>query len=266
MGKALELITGFVTAPGTTQTNLVMAAGNSLTIRNASPGSKISLIQLWADVQVAGILRVRSPQMHDNVQGIRYRSVISEPDPLLPWGNLQPMTAQDTLQADLSGSGIAADIETACMLIAYDDLPGISGQFIDYSGVQSRIVNLVTVENSVTTTAVGGYTGEEAINADFDLLHANTDYAIMGYTVNIECAAVRYLSSDFGNLGVGGPGNDTDKFLTANWFSTLSRKSGMPLIPVFNSANASSVLISCATDENGAANPVIVNTVLAELQ
>lgn len=264
MGKALELITGFVTAPGTTQTALTMAAGNSLTIRNAEQGSKISLIQLWADVQTAGIFRVRSPQMHDNVQGIRYRTVVSEPDPLLPWGNLQPMTAQDTLQSDLSGSATAGDIETACMLVAYDDLPGISGQFIDYAEMQNRVVNLVTVENNLTLGTAGGYSGEEAINAEFDLLHANTDYAILGYTVNGECACIRYVSSDFGNLGLGGPGNDSDKFLTANWFVSLSQRSAMPLIPVFNSANASSVLVSGAQDENG--TDVIVNTILAELR
>ncbi len=263
MGKALELITGFVTAPGSAQTALTMAAGNSLTIRNAAPGSKITMMELWTDVQVAGIFRVRSPQMHDNVQGIRYRTVVSQQNPLLPYGALQPMTPQDTLQADLSGSAVAADIETACMLIAYDDLPGINGQFIDFSEVTSRVKNLVTVENTLALGVAGGYSGEEAINAEFDLLHANTDYAILGYTVNAECACIRYVSSDFGNLGVGGPGNDVDRFLTANWFATLSERSGMPLIPVFNSANASSVLVSGAQDENGV--DVTVNTILAQL-
>ncbi len=265
MGKAVELITGFVTgAIAAVATPWTLAAGNSLTIRNATPGSSIRLLQFWADVQSAAIMRLRSPQLHDNVQGIRYRVIVSEPDPLLPWGRIQPLTAQDTLQADLNLTSAAGVIDTGCLLVQYDDLPGIEGQFLMYEEVISRLVNLVTVENLITAGVAGGYSGQEAINAEFDLLHANTDYAIMGYVVNVECACVRWLSSDFGNLGVGGPGNDTDKFLTANWFTTLARKTGLPLVPVFNSANASSVLIDVAQDELGA--DVIVNTILAELR
>lgn len=264
MGRALELITGFVTAPGTTQTALTLASGNSLTMRNAAPGAGISLLNLWTDVQGAGVFRVKSPQMHDNVQGLRFTTVISEPDPLMPWGNLQPMKAQDTLSADLSGSATSGDIETACILIAYEDLPGINGQFIDFDELQNRVVNMVTVENTLALGTAGGYSGEEAINDEFDLLHANTEYAIVGYVVSAECACVRWVSSDFGNLGLGGPGNDADKFLTANWFATLSKNAGMPLIPVFNSANASSVLVSGAQDEVG--TDVTVNTILAQLK
>ncbi len=263
MGKALELITGIVTAPGTTQTNLTMASGNSLTVRNSQQGSGIRLINAWVDVQTAGILRIRSPQLHDNVQGIRMRTVASETDPLLPYRQVQRLVPQDTLQVDLSGSATAADIETACMLIQYDDLPGVSGIFLTPEEVESRMVNTVTVENSIATGTAGNYSGQEAINAEFDLLHANTEYAIMGYIVSAECACIRWLSSDFGNLGLGGPGNDLDKKITANWFMDISNAAGLPLVPVFNSANASSVLIDVAQDENGA--DVIVNTILAQL-
>lgn len=263
MGKAMELLTGFVTAPGATLTALTMASGNSLTVRNAVQNSKIELLNMWSDNQAAGILRLRSPQFHDNVQGIRYRIPASDPDPLLPETTRQMLMSQDTLVAELSGSATAGDIETASFLVFYDDLPGISARMISEDDLKSRSVAIVTVENSIATGTAGGYSGEEAINAEFDLLKANTDYAILGYAVDTECASVRYRGADFGNLGIGGPGQVDDKRITSEWFVRLSRLIGVPLIPIFNSANKAGLLIDCAQDENGA--DVIVTTILAEL-
>ena len=202
---ALELLTGIATAPSTTFTSLTMAAGNSNTVRLAKPDSKIWLLNAWVDSQAAGNLRIRSPQMHDNVQGIRLGHFASEPYPLLPWGTLQNLLPQDTMTLELTGSATAGDIETASLLVYYEDLPGIAGRFAKYAEVIERAVDVVCVENTITTLATGNYTGEEAINAEFDLLRANTDYAIMGYAVRGECASVRWRCVDFGNLGLGGP-------------------------------------------------------------
>ena len=87
-GLVLELLCGFVTAPSTTQTALTMATGDSLQLRSTPEGKKVRMLSPWTDQQTAGSLRVRSPRLHDNVQGIRLRSVASEVYPLLPlqWG------------------------------------------------------------------------------------------------------------------------------------------------------------------------------------
>ena len=260
---ALELLTGYVTAPDTTQTALTMSSGNSLTIRNNAGEGKIYLLQAWADSQTAGVLRIKSPNMHDNVQGIRLRPIASEVDPLLPNGFKQELQSQDTLVVDLSGSATAGDIESAAMLLYYQHLPGLVANLLTPEQVQSRIKNLLTVENTLSLGTTGGYSGEEAINAEYDLLKANTDYAILGYEVSAECLAIRWRGSDFGNLGVGGPGNEKDKHTTRNWFANLSNQYGIALIPVFNSANASSVLLDGVQDENG--TDTTVQTILAEL-
>lgn len=264
MGRALEIVTGItINAGAGTNVALTMAAGNSLTVRNANQNSIIRLLNCWADVLTPTIFRIRSPQLHDNVQGIRFQVPVSEVDPLLPYGQVQHLVPQDTLQVDFNNASAAGVIDTACMLVQYDDLPGVSGQFMTSDEVKSSMINVLTVENVITTLATGNYTGQQPINTLFDLLHANTKYAILGYQVLSECACVRWLSSDFGNLGVGGPGNDTDKKLTANWFMDLSHRTGLPLVPVFNSANAASVLIDVATDQAAAA--VTVTTILAQL-
>ena len=149
------------------------------------------------------------------------------------------------------------------MLLYCEDLPGVDGRFVGVEAVKTRMRHIVTVENTLALGTAGGYSGEEAINVESNLLRANTDYAVLGYQVSAQCAAIRLRGSDFGNLGVGGPGAVGEHRITQNWFSNLSRYSGLDLIPVFNSANASSVLIDGVQDENGA--DVTVNLILAEL-
>lgn len=248
---ALELLTGFVTAPSTTITALGMAAGNSNTIRNTELEADIRLVSLWADNQGAGLAQVRSPRMHDNVRGLTIDVVASELEPLSPHGAFQKLFAQDQLTLGLSGSATAGDIETMCMLIYYDSLPGAEARLIDYEELMARAVNIIGIDNTLSLGTAGGYSGEEAINAESDLMRANTDYALIGYQVSAECACVRWRGVDTGNLGVGGPGHAERKQLTAAWFADLSKRFGKPLIPVFNSANKAGILLDGAQDENG---------------
>lgn len=264
MGKAIDLITGRVTAPGATLTALVMSAGDTLTVRNAPIDSLVRLIQAWADNQAAGTLRIRSPRLHDNVEGIRLDVVLSEVKPLLPERFVQPLIPQDTLVAELSGSAVAADIESAAMLLFYDNLPGIAARLIDPATLLSNMVNLVTVENTLALGVGGGYSGEEALTAEFDQLKANTDYALLGYLVDAECAAVAWRGSDTGNLRVGGPGDELGREYTRAWFYRLSMAYQVPMIPVFNSANKDAILVDGVQDENGV--DVTVTSIFAQLK
>jgi len=263
MGKALELLVGFVTAPDTALTALTMASGNSATVRAASEGSQVHLVNCWADNQGAGILRIKSPRMHDNVQGIRLPVIVANPQELMPQGLLQKLYPQDSLTLELSGSATTGDIETAAFLLYYEDLPGVTANLISSSELKSKLINILSVENTLATGTSGGYSGEEAINAEYDLLRANTDYAILGYQVSAQCAAIRWRGVDFGNLGVGAPGQITNQRNSSTFFMDLADKTGLDTIPVFNSANKSSLLIDAAQDENG--TDVLVTTILAEL-
>ncbi len=260
---ALEILSGKVVAPGSTFTGLSMFEGNSLTIRNAEAGSRVRLIQLWVDAQLKQVGRLRSPLLHDNVEGIRFRFGSGIVTPLLPPGQIQALEPQDTLVAELQGSTTTGNIETMCLLVHYENLPGIDANLISPEAALSNMVNVLTVENIISTGASGGYSGAEAINAESDLLHANTDYAILGYTVDTECACVRYSAAGFGNLGLGGPGNADYPCLTRGFFTDLSAAANLPLVPVFNSADRANVLVDVAQDENGA--DVVVTTYLAEL-
>jgi len=256
----MELLSGFVTAPSTTFTALTICAGNSLTVRNAVEGSRVQLLAAWGKHQTAGNIRVRSPQLHDNVQGIRMYDVAADPVNLLPDQLLEP---QDTLTVEATGSATGGDLELASLLLYYDDLPGIEGRFITAADLFSRTKNIMTVENTLALGTTGQYTGQEAINSEFDLMKANTDYALIGYTVSAVCGCVRWQGSDVGNLGIGGPGHPTKKNVTANWFLRLAQQYDLALIPIFNSANKAGILVDGQQDEDG--TDTILTSIFAEL-
>jgi hypothetical protein len=249
MGQAIEVISGFVTGPGATLTAVTVNAGNSLQIRSAPFDKKVFLVSAWAYLDTsAGVTRIRSPRLHDFVQGIRLRQVTQYTDDsflgVSVMGWLQRLIPQDVLTVEQSGS--AANIDTAHLLIQYDDLPGVAGRFIDNDLLNAAGVNRIGQEVSVTTTAASGqYTGQVSINATNDNFKANTDYALLGATCDTRVGTIRIQGVDTGNLGIGIPGEPTQRHVYANYFQRLSAALKKPMIPVFNSANKSAILVDC---------------------
>jgi hypothetical protein len=260
---ALEILAGIATAPSTTITALTMSTGLTNTVRNTPDDQENLMLQAWADSQAVGTLQARSPKFHDNVRGISLATSIAEVSPLLPMGFGQKLYAQDQMTLGISGSAVAGDIETGCFLIYYPSLPGVEARLITPDELRQRSKSIMGQMNTIATGTAGNFSGSEAINVEFDNWKANVDYALVGYVVDVDCAAVRWIGSDSGNLGVGGPGNAKDKRLTSRWFVELSDAFGLPLIPVFNAANKSSILIDAAQDENGA--DVTVTSIFHEL-
>lgn len=263
MGKAVDTITGQVTAPGATFTGWTLASGDSLQIRNADFTKPIMLLGMWAKNQVAGALRLRSPKLHDNVHGIHETILASDVEPFLPESPLQKLIPQDTLIAEQTGSAVGGQIEQGSLLVYYEDLPGVAARFTDLADVQKRQLNLVTVELALTPGATGGYSGQLAIDAQEDLLQANTDYALLGYVVDARCTSVCVRGADTGNLRVSGPGETTKRDLTRKWFVHLTQQTGLALIPILNSANKGNTFVDVVQDQ--AAGAVTVDLILAQL-
>jgi hypothetical protein len=260
---ALDLVTAQGTAVPATLTALAAVAGDSLAIKNCGLEKKVQMLQLWTDVQTAGTVRVRSPRLHDNVQGIRYATVVADVFPILPFGVGQRVYPNDLLTVELSAGAVAGDIESVAMLNYYEDLPGVQAIFITPEEVMRRGVNIFTVENTLALGTAGGYSGGEAINVEFDQFKANTKYALVGYTVSAQCAVVGWRGPDTGNTRLGGPGLLALRELTADWFIRLSKMHSLPLIPVISAENKGATLIDGVQDENGV--DVTVNSIFVEL-
>ncbi len=266
MPRALEVVAGFATNPGATFTALTPSTGTSFTVRNTDPNKAVWLLDAWAFNATAGELRIRSTKLHDFQQGIRNRITAALAVPVQGGHNnsmyAQRLYAQDALTVELTGGG--AEIDTASLLLLYEDLQGASGRFIDNAFLKANGLNEVTIEVTVTAVATGNFGGAVAINSTNDNLIANTDYAILGGMTDTRGDTVGITGIDFSNLRLGFPAEPTIRDTTVNWFQALTFGFNTPLIPVFSSANKAATTIDVQT--NGAGGTYIVNLLCVQLQ
>jgi len=245
MGRALELVAALTTAPGATMTTATVLTGVSNVVRDSR--KPIKMVAQWDRRQAAGITRITSALLHDSTVGIQHGCPAAgiTTRVLAPAQALYP---QDTLNIAMTGSAVAGDIEHMCILIEYDDLPGVSGRFITPAELSRRARNQFSNTIVISSGTSGQFTGSAAVNSAQDQFKANTDYALVGYVIDANAAAaIRYVGPDWGNLGLGGPGYAQGQLWdTATWFLDLGT------IPVMNSSNKALTLIDCVQDENGA--------------
>jgi len=246
-----------------TQPNTGLAAtaftGDSLTVKNNSSlnnrASTVRVIAIWANQQVDGFQRIIVPSGHDTNRNMQFAVEAADqslryPVPL-PWD----LHAQETMQITIAGSNTAGDVETGHALLYYSDLPGVTQRGITYSDLMKKWKKPTTVYATITGSGAG-YSGSELITADSDLLHANTDYAIIGVTTSVPVGAVTIIGPDTGNVKIGVPGSIVHTAMCNEFFMGLARAHEMPFIPVINSGNKSSTFLGIAMNENAGSTPV----------
>lgn len=261
MGRAIEIISGTVVNPSTTLTQWTMNAGDSSQVRNFNLAARAELEDAWGSSATAGTLEVKSPKLHDNVQGILLGVPAATPDPLLPDEMRQLLYPQDTLVISQTGGG--SETDGGSLLMAYDDLPGTAARLITAQQLQAQIKQYLTVQTNHTTAGTAGiYGGSVPINSVTDLLKANTDYALLGYSIDVAAISVGWRCIDFGNLRIGGPAT-TKLIETRDYFWRKAMVSGDPWIPVFNSANKGNLFVDLTCIATGSARRVF--TYLAQI-
>lgn len=264
MGKAFEVVDTFRTAAGADAAPVatVAYAGDTLGVRNFPDPTRSWLSALWTVGATDGIARVRSPRLHDNVQGLRFRidggtgarDLFSEVE-------RQMLYAQDNLIAEVQAG--AAETDGLSWLNYYEDLPGADARLATIDEISPRVVNLVNVEVALAAgAAIGARSASVALNGTFDLLVANTDYALLGYECDAVGQSIGIRGPDTGNLRIGGPAT-TERMETRDFFARLGKKLGVPTIPIINSANKAGTLIdNCQVIVGVAMN---VTLIMAEL-
>jgi hypothetical protein len=239
---------------------------DSATFFNVPQGSVAYLAELWAVNNLhACEISVTASRFHDQTFGIRASvtsgaatAPINRSVCISPIGVDQPIFPSDVLVVQANGT--AADDVIVTLLIYYQDIPGIKARLASYEYVKAHTKNLVGINTNLTPG--DGVAGTAvALNAADNRLHANTDYAVLGFTSNLAFGSLTLAGVDTGNLKVGGPilgEPDHDAMM----FADFARAYNAPLIPIINSNNAgSTTLVGCGTDVGAC----VVDTMLVEL-
>lgn len=260
MGLAIDTILASKANPGAGPTAAVVANGNSATVRSFNAPAYASLEQIIRAGATKGFAQVRSPLFHDDVRGIRVLTSEEVSTYLLPRAAAQPLTSQDTLTLELAGG--TAETDLMALGVFYSDVAGTAARLHSWGDISGIVKSIKPLEVAVEASATIGQWVDTVITADEDLLHANTDYAVLGYMTDTQLAVIGVLGQETGNLRVCGPGV-TDPVDTSDIFVQLSEYHGSPRIPVINAANKGSIYVSVA--DIAASTAANVSLVLAEL-
>jgi hypothetical protein len=243
--------------PGAEFKPFAAVTGQSHLVRTIPEGSTADLLQIWAENATGGSVRIHSPRMHDNVQGIRLRVPAANGELLLPYAVKEGLYNQDSLEVE--GTGGAGETDTIYYLNHYSQLSGAEGTFRSWAEVEPRVEKYMGVEVPLKTGAVTGEWGvPKAINSAMDQFDRPYEYAILGYIMDVAVGALAFRGTNVGEIRCGGPGV-LKPDLTQEWFIRLSEESGMPAIPCFMSGNAGSVLVeACQSAAEAARNPTVL--------
>jgi hypothetical protein len=245
MGLAFDTVLANAVNPGAGGgTATVTASGDSLSIRNFPSANAAYLEGLTRMGTTAGLAQIRSPLLHDNVQGIRITPGESPSYYSIPSDAQQMLQAQDTLVITIGGGSSETDI--AILYIYYTNLPGAAARLCNPSDLAGNIKYLKPIQVAVTSSPTIGAWLDTVITTTEDLTHANKDYAVLGYTSNTALGVIGIKGIDTGNLRAAGPGNSTNEFTTTRYFEWLSEQTGRPHIPVWNAANKNGTYVSVA--------------------
>jgi hypothetical protein len=248
MPAAIDTVTATVTAAAAGGSPAAAVAGDSLIIR--STAARARLLNMWIDTDATGFVQVTSPKLHDNTRGLRYRTQVHNPFPLLPYEAMQDFYPVDSLAVTIASAAGAGKIDNLMMMIYYDDLPGQQATLIDVPTLQKRKLETVTVEYAPGAPASGNtYSGLATITAQSDLLKRGSTYALVGYQVSANVTGLTIRGADSGNLRIPMPGYAPGGFLTGTWFYDLSRFYGLALIPVFQANNSPGIFIEQVSND-----------------
>jgi hypothetical protein len=239
---------------------LAAVTGDTLVVRNFDANTEAVLLGFGRKGITAGMARIRSPYFADDIQGIRGRVLAADASSIIDEQGDQNLHAQDTLIFESTG-GAAAEQESGWVQNWYAS-PGMSQTTLLTSAeATQRAVEVIGTEVPVVGGAVATW-GAALLNTGTGVLKANANYAVLGYVLDVACTAIALLGPDTGNFNAGGPGLTTKQF-TRNYFAYMSDRSGLPCIPVINSANAGGTQVKVV--DSGGATAVNVNLILARL-
>src|SRR6266568_1998125 len=206
MGLAFDSVLAAAINPGAGgATATVTASGDPLSVRNFVDGTAAAYLELITRMgTTAGFAQVQSPLFHDNVQGIRITPGESPSVYGIPGLAAEQLHPQDTLAVSVAGG--AAETDIVILHNYYTDLPGAAARLHSWGDIAGNIAHVKPIRVAVTTSATIGAWADTVITTTENLLKANTDYAVLGYSTNTALGAIGIKGPDTSNLRATGPG------------------------------------------------------------
>ena len=259
MGVAIDTIAASVANPGAAFTAAAAAAGDSLVVRSFTDPAAAYLEQIIRGGTSAGGVLVKSPRLHDNVTGIKFLEAAGVAARTFPMDYGERLYSVDQLAVQVTGG--AAETDVAALRIYYTDLGGVAARLKSWGDISGLAKNLKTITVAVATGAVATW-ADTVITTTEDLLEADSDYALLGYTVDVATTVVGIKGTDTGGLRICGPGV-TDTTDTSDLFIRQSERSGRPHIPIIAANNKGNTFVS--TFHHAGTQNVNVELILLQL-
>lgn len=245
------------------------SSGDSFTVINYAQGSRAFLLDGWCGFSgAAGSWRIRSPQLHDNQQGIRMSAMFNptlsgadgDPQITMPRYAKQPLTRGDSLIVE--GNGTATNSTVVALQMFYENGGSSTANLHTWAEIAPRVVNLVGLVVSPTAGASQAYGTSVSLTNVVTQLKADTDYAWLGVNTQLPVTSVGLRGPDTGNYRIACPGH-WDQQKSSGYLADLSVFHGMPTIPVIQGTNQGATLVDAI---DAATNVATVATLfLAEL-
>jgi hypothetical protein len=246
MGAVWELVSTYGTGNGSLTTLTHVWDPLSVQAIRANTDNPPAMIMAdWAYFSAAGDVTIHSPRMHDDIQAVHSRVQATTADILNLECFQQVMYSQDlpivsSTYAAAPGNTVAENYE---YLIYYPNLGGGNQRLAPWAQIRPLIQSYLGVKVSPITGATAGQSGAAVLlNATEDYTKANSWYALYGYEVSVAATSIAIQGPDTSNYIVGGPAT-TGTINTRRWFYQLEQETGIPSIPIINSANKSSTNI-----------------------
>jgi hypothetical protein len=188
---AIDTIASYQGTVASTLAAGTMATGDSASVRALGPGGSARLIAaFYDDVTTPLAARIRSPLLHDPVRGIQFNPGAAAPAMLFPSEIPQPLKAQDQLTFELSTAAATGKALLAAS-IYYQGSGTLPARLFGWADIAPLVENVKPILVSVGSGAnTAGQWLDTAINTNEDLLHANTDYAVLGITLDVAVACL----------------------------------------------------------------------------
>lgn len=242
-------------------TALAAIPGDSLAVRNFPSGQYAQIESLIYSAGGGQRVRVQSPNLHDNQTGITFEPAEVPAAFLLAAPFSIGLQAND--QLSVSGGIAAAGTITGALGIYYSQLPGIQARLHSWGDISGNIRYIKSVEVDMGAIAVNAWT-DTLITTTENQLHANKDYAVLGYQCSAAIDVVGFKGSATGNLRVCGPGASSTLDIS-EYFVYMSEENNLPYIPVFNSDDRFAAYVSALNHVAVGGGADHVYLILAEL-